>query len=81
MQNTFKIDYQGNPAEVEYHKGTESNKYQFTVSLPDGPVQLQCQKDNEGAYRWLNDDGSVSDQNQEIGEAIETYLVQHQITL
>ena len=81
MQNNFETDYQGKAIKVEYQKGDQPNTYKFTVNLPDGPVQLQCQKDNEGAYRWLNEDGSVSDQNREIGEAIETYLVRHQITL
>ena len=81
MQNNFETDYQGKPVGVEYQKGTQPNTYRFTVTLPDGPVQLQCQKDNEGAYRWLSEDGSASNQNQELGEAIETYLVQHQITL
>lgn len=81
MQNNFETDYQGKTIKVEYQKGTQPNEYKFTIHLPEGPLELQCQKDNEGAYRWLNEDGSVSDQNQEIGEAVETYLVKHQITL
>ena len=81
MQNNFDINYQGKAIPVTYESGNQLNTFLFTVNLPEGAKKLQCQKDNEGAYRWLNEDGSASDGNKEIGEAIETYLVQHQITL
>lgn len=81
MQNNFEIDYQGKAVPVSYEKGSQSNTFLFTVKLSGSAKKLQCQKDNESAYRWLNEDGSASDDNKEIGEAIETYLVQHQITL
>lgn len=81
MQNKFETDYQGKNIQVEYRTGNQPNEFIFMVSLPEGPKQLHCKKDNEGAYRWMNEDGSVSDDNKAIGEAIETYLVQQKITL
>jgi PKD repeat protein len=81
MQNNFETDYQGNTIKVSYEKGTQPNEYNFTANLTSGAVNLKCQKDNEGAYRWLNEDGSTSAENQELGEAIETYLIKNQITL
>ena len=81
MENNFEIDYQGKSVPVSYQKGTKENQYLFTIALPDGPLKLQCKKDNEGAYKWLGEDDSASEKATDIGTTIETYLMKKSITL
>ena len=81
MENNFEINYQDKTAAVEYQNGSQPNEYLFTVQLPDGPLKIQCKKDNEGAYRWLDEDGSTSETTKQVGVSIETYLMEQHITL
>lgn len=81
MENKFEIDYQGKSAPVSYQKGTKANEYLFTIALPEGPLKLQCKKDNEGAYKWLEEDDSASEKATDVGTTIETYLMKNNINL
>ena len=81
MQNSFEIDYQGKSAPVDYQKDKKEHEYLFTVQLPDGPLKIKCMKDNEGAYKWLQEDDSASEKATEIGTTIETYLMKNSISL
>jgi hypothetical protein len=81
MENNFEIDYQGQKAQVSYQKGSQPNEYLFTVQLPNGPLKLQCKKDNEGSYQWLDENDNPSDQGKDIGTTIETYLMKNSINL
>lgn len=81
MENNFKITYQGQEVPVSFTKGDKPNEHLFTVELSDGSIQLQCKKDSDGAFRWLDEEGRATDQSAEIGTSIETYLLEHKITL
>ncbi|RYE20815.1 MAG: hypothetical protein EOP45_10470 [Sphingobacteriaceae bacterium] len=81
MQNSFEIDYQGKKVPVAYQKDEKENQYLFTLELPDGPLKLQCTKDNEGAFKWLQEDDSASEKATDIGTTIETYLMKNSIEL
>jgi hypothetical protein len=77
MENNFQVDYQGEKKEVSYQQGDKPNEYLFTV----GDRKLQCKKDSDGAYRWLDAEGNPSDEATDIGTTIETYLMEHHINL
>jgi hypothetical protein len=81
MENNFKIDHEGQKVEVDYTKGDKPNEHLFTVQLSEGPLKLQCKKDSDGAYRWLDEEGKATEQSTDIGTMIETYMIQQKIDL